>query len=117
MYFLGYINLTGLFQSFLVFLALIGVFYMVQHITMEVLSEKSRSRLLKVNNFARGIVVGFFLWFALTFGVVYSGLSRGIYEVLGRELEIVLTLSSLILCLVIGTFIGKWLAKRYYQTF
>jgi hypothetical protein len=117
MYFLGYVDLTVLFKSFLIFLALIGVLYMVQHITMEVLSEKNRSRLLKANNFARGIVVGFFLWFALTFGVVYSGFSRVIYDVLGRELEIVLTLSSLISCLVIGTFIGKWLAKRYYQTF
>ena len=116
-YFLGYVNLAKLFLSFLVFLAMIGVLYMVQHITVEVLSEKNRSRLLKVNNFARGIVVGFFLWFALTFGVVYSGFSRVIYEVLGRELEIVIALSSLMLCLVIGTYIGKWLAKRYYQTF
>ena len=116
MYFLGYVNLTMLFQSFLVFLAMIGILYMVQHITIEVLSEKNRSRLLKANNFARGIVVGFFLWFALTFSVVYSGFSRMIYDVLGRELEIVIALSSLILCLVIGTFIGKWLAKRYYQT-
>ena len=116
-YFLGYITLTVLFQSFLVFLALIGILYMVQQITIEVLSEKNRSRLLRANNFARGIVVGFFLWFALTFGVVYSGFSRMIYEVLGRELEIVIVLSSLMLCLVIGTFVGKWLAKRYYQTF
>ena len=101
----------------MVFLALIGVLYMAQHITMDILSEKNRSRLLKANNFARGIVVGFFLWFALTFVVVYSGLSQVIYDVLGQEVEIVITLTSLISCLVIGTFIGKWLAKRYYQTF
>ena len=117
MYFLGYVNVTMFVQSFLVFLALIGILYMVQHITMEVLSEKNQARLLRANNFARGIVVGFFLWFALTFVVVYSGFSQMISETLGRELEIGLVISSLILCLVMGTFIGKWLAKRYYQTF
>jgi uncharacterized protein YneF (UPF0154 family) len=117
MYLFGYINLTLLLQSFLIIFALIGTLYMAQHITMEVLSKKNRSRILKVSNFARGIVVGFFLWFALTFGVVYSGFSQALYNVLGREAEIVTALSSLILCLVIGTFIGNWLAKRYYQSF
>lgn len=116
-YFLGYVDLTVLFQSFLVFLALIGVLYMVEHVTMEVISEKNRSRLLKINNFARGVVVGFFLWFALTFVVIYSGFSRIISDALGQQLEIVIVWSSLLLCQVIGNFIGKWLAKRYYQTF
>ena len=116
-YFLGYVNLTMFFQNFLVFLALIGVLYMVQHITMDVLSEKNRSRLLRINNFARGVVVGFFLWFALTFVMIYSGFSRIISDVLGQQLEIVIVWSSLMLCLVVGTFIGRWLAKRYYQTF
>ena len=116
-YFLGYVNLTMFFQNFLVFLALIGVLYMVQHITMDVLSEKNQSRLLRINNFARGVVVGFFLWFALTFVMIYSGFSRIISDVLGQQLEIVIVWSSLMLCLVVGTFIGRWLAKRYYQTF
>jgi hypothetical protein len=115
-YFLSYVNLTLVLQSFLVFFALIGTLYMAQHITVDILSEKSRSRILGISNFSRGIVVGFLLWFALTLGVVYSGFSQMIYNVLGRELEIGITLSSLIFCLVIGTFVGKWLAKRYYQT-
>jgi len=114
MYFLGYVNLTVLLQSFLFIFALIGILYMAQHIVLDVLSEKNRSRILNAGNFARGLVVGFLLWFALTFGVVYSGFSRAIYDALGRELEIVVVLSSLILCLVIGVFVGKQLAKRYY---
>jgi len=117
MYFFGYVNLTMLIQSFIVIFAMIGTLYMVQHIVSDVLSEKSRSRILGISNFSRGLVVGFLLWFALTFGVVYSGFSQTIYNVLGRELEIGITLSSLIFCLVIGTFVGKWLANRYYQTF
>ncbi|MCW4005308.1 MAG: winged helix-turn-helix domain-containing protein [Candidatus Bathyarchaeota archaeon] len=116
-YVLGYVSLTLLLQSFLVFFALIGTLYMVEHITVEVLSEKNRSRLLHISNFSRGIVVGFLLWLALSFIVVYSGFSQLIYDVLGRELEICITLSSLVLCLVIGTFVGKWLASRFYQTF
>jgi hypothetical protein len=116
MYSFGYVNLTVLIQSFLFIFAMIGTLYMVQHIVSDVLSEKSRSRILGISNFSRGIVVGFLLWFALTLGVVYSGFSQMIYNVLGRELEIGITLSSLIFCLVIGTFVGKWLAKRYYQT-
>jgi len=117
MYSFGYVNLTMLIQSFLVIFAMIGTLYMVQHIVSDVLSEKSRSIILEISNFSRGLVVGFLLWFALTFGVVYSGFSQTIYDVLGRELEIGITLSSLVLCLVIGTFVGKWLANRYYQTF
>jgi hypothetical protein len=66
-YFLGYVSITMFLQNFLIFLALIGALYMTEHITMEVLSEKNRSRLLRINNFARGVVVGFLLWFALTF--------------------------------------------------
>jgi hypothetical protein len=116
-YFLGYVNLTMLFQNFLIFLALIGFLYMVQHITLEVLSEKNRSRLLRINNFARGVVVGFLLWYALTFAMIFSGFSRIISDVLGQQLEIIIVLSSLLLCQVIGNVIGKWLAKRYYQTF
>ena len=116
-YFLGYVNLTMLFQNFLIFLALIGALYMVQHITMEVLSEKNRSKLLRINNFARGVVVGFLLWYALTFAMIFSGFSRIISDILGQQLEMIIVLSSLMLCQVIGNVIGKWLAKRYYQTF
>jgi DNA-binding transcriptional ArsR family regulator len=114
MYFFGYVNLAVLLQSFLFIFAIIGTLYMTQHIVLEVLSEKNRSRILRAGNFARGLVVGFLLWFALTFGVVYSGFSQVIYDALGRELEITAALSSLIFCLVIGVFIGNRLAKRYY---
>ena len=116
-YFLGYVNLTMFLQNFLIFLALIGALYMMHHITMEVLSEKNRSRLLRINNFARGVVVGFLLWYALTFAMIFSGFSRIISDVLGQQVEIVIVNASLLICQVIGNFIGKWLAKRYYQTF
>ena len=51
-YSLGYINLTMFLRSYLVFLALIGTLYMVQHITLEVLSEKNRFRVLTARNLA-----------------------------------------------------------------
>jgi DNA-binding transcriptional ArsR family regulator len=112
-FFLGYIDLSMLFQSLVWIIAAIGIFYMVEHITREVLPEKTRSKINKVGYFARGLVIGFLLWFALIFVLVLSGLSRQISSALG-EAETFFIIASLIICCVIGAFINKWQVKRNY---
>ncbi len=113
-FFLGYIELNRLLQSLLWIIATIGIFYMVEHITKEVLPEKITLKINQVGYFARGLVIGFLLWFVLIFVLVFSGLSRQISSALGREAQIFFTITSLIICCVIGAFINKWQVKRNY---
>jgi len=55
-YFLGYVNPTMILRSYLAFFSLIGSLYMMQHVTLEVLSEKNRFRVLTARNLA--IIIG-----------------------------------------------------------
>ena len=61
-YFLGYIDLAGLYQELLWMIGVIGIVYMVRHITRDVLSEKSQLLLNKIA----------YTWFGAWLGLVVS---------------------------------------------
>ena len=114
-YFLGYISLDVLFQSLLWAIPAISVIYVFEHFMRDVVSEKIRSKYLKINYYARGVVIGFFLWWGLIFALVLSGFSRQI-SMLGQG-QIVLAIVSLIICFWVGMDINKrQLKKRKDET-
>jgi DNA-binding transcriptional ArsR family regulator len=67
MYFLGYIDLTGLYQSALWIVASICIAYTIQRITREVLSKKTQLLLNKIAYTMLGVWLG---WVASFFGVI-----------------------------------------------
>jgi DNA-binding transcriptional ArsR family regulator len=107
-YFLGYIELSGLYRGLLWIVPAISIIYLFEHIVRDLSSQKIRSKYLLANYYARGIVIGLLLWFALTIGLglgVSSGLVSLVF--LGRGGQITLQIASLIVCCVIGSLINK----------
>ena len=104
-YFLGYIDLAGLYQELLWMIGVIGIVYMVQHITRDVLSEKNQLLLNKIGYTMFGAWLGLLVaFFGSAFIILVSrflhGPDLGHMEG-GGELLIV---TSVIL-MIIG---GKW---------
>lgn len=109
-YFLGYIELNRLFLSLLGIIPAISMIYVFEHFMRDVVSEKIRQKYITINYYARGIVIGFFLWFAVIFALVLSGFSRQI-SMLGQG-QIVFAIVSLIICFWVGTDINKRQLKK-----
>jgi DNA-binding transcriptional ArsR family regulator len=105
-YFLGYISLDVLFQSLLWAIPAISVIYVFEHFMRDVVSEKIRSKYLTINYYARGVVIGFFLWWGLIFALILTGLSGGVGN--GPVFVIIM----LVICLAMGFYINKQLKKE-----
>jgi len=70
-YFLGYIDLAGLYQSAISIVGAIGIAYMIQHVTREMLSKKTQLILNKIAYTGLGVGSGLTASF---FGVVLLSL-------------------------------------------
>jgi MFS family permease len=57
-YFLGYINLTGLYRSVISIIGAMGIAYMIQHITRDILSKNTQMLLNKIAYTALGVWLG-----------------------------------------------------------
>ncbi len=108
-YFLGYIDLSGIYRGLLWIIPAISVVYLIEHVLRDLVSLKIRSKYLIANYYARGLVFGLLLWFALTIGLGL-GISSGLISLafLGRGGQITLQIGSLIVCCAIGSLINKW---------
>jgi hypothetical protein len=59
------------------------------------------------NYYARGIVIGFLLWFAVIIGLSFGPS----LAYMGRSSEILIALLLLVGCLIAGFYINRWTAK------
>lgn len=105
MYFLGYIDLSGLYQKLLWIIGAIGIAYMIQHITREVLSKKTQLLLNKIAYTMFGAWLGLLIaFFGTSFLILASrflhGPDLGHMEG-GGELWIV----TIVILMIVG---GKW---------
>ena len=110
-FFLGYIELNRLLQGLLLIIPIISIIYLYEHVTRDILPEKIRSTYLRINYYARGVVIGFLLWFAMLFILNFTGLSRQIYYVMGKT-DIAFAALLLIVCCFVGQAVNKWQVKR-----
>lgn len=105
MYFLGYFDSTRLYQNTLWIVAAIGIVYMIQHITRDVLSKETQLLLNKVGYTMFGAWLGLLIAF---FGVIFlafvsrllHGPDLGHIEGLGE-----LWIAVIVILMIIG---GKW---------
>jgi DNA-binding transcriptional ArsR family regulator len=109
-YFLGYIDIAGLYRGILWIVAAIGITYMTQHIIKEVISEKSRLKMQRILLLVFGTVgIGGFLWIALM-GLFYlSGIRNAFSTIMG---DLSFAIIFLIICYIAGAFAGDWISKR-----
>jgi len=107
-FFLGYIDLNALYRGLLWVIPAVSVIYLFEHVMRDLASQNIRSKYLIANYYARGIVLGLLLWIALTVSLGFAVSSGTIsLSFLGREGQITLQITSLIVCCVIGSLINK----------
>ena len=110
MYFTGYIDTRALYQLTIVIFAGIGIGYMITHVTKDVLSEKGLRKMSRGMYLLLGtVVLGFVLWVALTIFMNHTGIRRALDEIIGDG---ALAVISLIICYIVGGFIGDWIGKK-----
>jgi hypothetical protein len=69
--------------------------------------KKIRETYKTSNYYARGIVIGFLLWFAVIIGLSFGPS----LAYMGRPSEILIALLLLVGCLIAGFYINRWTAK------
>ena len=110
LYFLGFISLSSLYQSLIWIFPAISVFFVLEYIMRNKAPKTIRAKYKTANYYARGIVLGFFLWFALIFILALTGASRQIST--SGIGQIPFLTASLIVCFCVGTAINEWQVKK-----
>lgn len=109
-YFLGYIDMAGLYRGLLWIVGAVGVAYTIQHIIRDVISEKSRVKVRRISILLFGTVsIGGFLWIALMSFLNLSGIKSAFNEVMDTFAFAVILLVA---CYITGVSIGGWINKR-----
>ncbi len=107
-YFLGYISSLTMYINLLWIVPIISVIYVFEHFMKDVVSEKIRQKYVTINNYAKGLVIGFLLWFVVTVALGFSGFGR----TAGIGGGIILEVMSLAICLWLGITINKHQLKK-----
>jgi hypothetical protein len=109
-YYIGLISLSSLYQSLIWILPAVSVFFVLEYIMRNKAPKGIRTKYKTANYYARGIVLGFFLWFGLIFILALTGASRQV-SLLGIG-QIPFLIAVLIVCFCAGTVINEWQVKK-----
>ena len=111
-YFLGYLDLDGVYQGIISIISGIGVAYMIQHILRDVLSKKRQLMIAKIAYTGLGAWAG---WAITFFGaVLISALFRlsGNLPPLANPNGWWFLVLAFVIAPIIGAPIGYWVGKR-----
>ena len=109
-YFIGVISLSSLYQALIWIFPAICVSFVLEYVMRNKAPKGISTRYKTANYYARGIVLGFFLWFGLIFILALTRASQQV-SVLGIG-QIPFLIASLIICFCAGTVINEWQVRK-----